>query len=134
RIRLFDAPNAALKGARLLAALTPELRTRPVAVLAHMAPIYAVIAASVTRPLRVPLLLWFTHYRQSRTLELAERLSTRVLTVSSGSFPLPSDKVVWTGHGIELPEDPPSPRSPDGTLRLLALGRTSPAKGLDGLL
>ena len=84
----------------------------------------------VTRPLRVPLLLWFTHWRQSPTLRLAERLSTKILSVSEQSFPLPSRKVVATGHGIEVPAERPAPRAHDGTLRIVSLGRTSPAKGL----
>jgi glycosyltransferase involved in cell wall biosynthesis len=134
RVRAFDAPGQPLKAARLLAALAPELRQRPVAVLAHMAPVYAVVAAAVTRPLRVPLLLWFTHWRASRTLELAERASTRILSVSARSFPLPSSKLVATGHGIEVPAELPPSRADDGVLRLLALGRTSPAKGLGALL
>src|SRR4029077_9746956 len=82
RVRVFDAPVSPLKAVRLLAALAPELRGRPVAVLAHMAPVYAVVAATATRPLRVPLLLWFTHWRASRVLRLAERASTKVLSVS----------------------------------------------------
>ena len=63
----------ALRGARLAAALAAELRTRPAAVLAHMAPIYAVLSAPLARPLGVPVLLWFTHWRRSRLLEVAER-------------------------------------------------------------
>jgi glycosyltransferase involved in cell wall biosynthesis len=134
RVRVFDAPASPLKAVRLLAALAPELRRRPVAVLAHMAPVYAVVAASATRPLRVPLLLWFTHWHASRMLLLAERVSTKVLSVSERSFPLSSAKLVATGHGIEVPAELPPPRSDDGVFRLLALGRTSPAKGLDAVV
>ena len=134
RVRAFDAPGPPLKAARLLTALVPELRQRPVAVLAHMAPVYAVVAAAAPRPLRIPLLLWFTHWRASRTLQLAERASTRVLSVNARSFPIRSGKLVETGHGIELPAELPPARPDDGMLRLLALGRSSPAKGLTALL
>jgi glycosyltransferase involved in cell wall biosynthesis len=133
RVRSFAARGPVLKAARLLALLVPELRRRPVAVLAHMAPAYAVVAAAVTRPRRVPLLLWFTHWRASRLLQLAERVSTRVLSVNARSFPFASAKLVATGHGIELP-DTPAVHEPQQTLRLLALGRTSPAKGLTTLV
>jgi glycosyltransferase involved in cell wall biosynthesis len=134
RVKTFGAATRAGRAVRLLAALAPELRRRPVAVLAHMAPIYAVLAAPLARPLRVPVGLWFTHWRASRTLRLAELLSTRVLTVDRVSFPLPSAKVVPIGHGIELDGMPAPGRDGDGALRLLALGRTSPAKGLDAIL
>jgi glycosyltransferase involved in cell wall biosynthesis len=133
RIKSIAAPNQALRGARFAAALAPELRTRPVAVLAHMSPIYAVLAAPLTRPLRVPLLLWFTHWRASRMLRVAERVSTRVLTVDRRSFPLASRKVVPIGHGIDVSAIP-CVEQQEGPLRLLALGRTSPAKGLDTIV
>jgi glycosyltransferase involved in cell wall biosynthesis len=133
RVRSFAARGPVLKAARLLAALVPELRRRPVAVLAHMAPAYALVAAPVTRPFRIPLLLWFTHWRSSRLLQLAERVSTRVLSVNERSFPLRSSKLVATGHGVEVPEQVVV-HADDATLRLLALGRTSPAKGLETLV
>jgi glycosyltransferase involved in cell wall biosynthesis len=86
------------------------------------------------RPLRRPLLLWFTHWRDSRALRLAERAATRVLSVGSASFPFPTPKLIVTGHGVEVPSQPVPQRSEDGVLRLLALGRTSPAKGLDAIV
>jgi glycosyltransferase involved in cell wall biosynthesis len=130
RVRTIAAPTQALRGVRLAAALAAELRPRPAAVLAHMAPIYAVLSAPLARPLGVPVLLWFTHWRRSRLLEVAERLSTKVLSVDRRSFPLESTKVVAVGHGIDVDSFAPTARVDDGVLRLLALGRTSPAKGL----
>jgi glycosyltransferase involved in cell wall biosynthesis len=129
RVRTFGSGGRARRTAHLSRALAAELRPRPIAVLAHMAPIYAVVAAPLARPARVPLLLWFTHWRTSPLLRLAERLSTRVLSVDARSFPFPTSKLVAVGHGIELGAPVP-PRAEDGRLRLLALGRTSPAKGL----
>jgi glycosyltransferase involved in cell wall biosynthesis len=132
RVKEIAASSQLLRGARLAAALAPELRTRPVAVLAHMSPIYAVLAAPLVRPLRIPLLLWFTHWRSSRLLQLAERVSTRVLTVDRSAFPLASPKVTPIGHGIDVGSLPCVAQQP--SLRLLALGRTSPAKGLDTIV
>src|SRR5437899_4834092 len=132
RVKVIDAPNQALRGARFAAALMPELRPRPTAVLAHMSPIYAVLAAPLVRPLGIPLLLWCTHWRAARLLHLAERVSTRVLTVDTRSFPFASTKVTPIGHGIDVSALPcVTPAEP---LRLLALGRTSPAKGLDTIV
>lgn len=132
RVKVIAAPTQALRGVRLAAALLPELRPRPVAVLAHMSPIYAVLAAPLVRPLRIPLLLWFTHWRSSRLLTLAERASTRVLTVDRRSFPFASAKVTPIGHGIDVGALPCVAQGE--SLRLLALGRTSPAKGLDTIV
>jgi glycosyltransferase involved in cell wall biosynthesis len=94
-----------------------------------MCPIYAVLAAPLARPLGVRVLLWFTHWRASRLLRLAERVSTTVVSVDRGSFPLESRKLVATGHGIDLAEFPPVVHARDGAQRLDAQGRTTPAKG-----
>jgi glycosyltransferase involved in cell wall biosynthesis len=129
-VRLFGAPSRAARGRRLVTALP----RRPAAVLAHMVPLYVVLAAPVVRPRRVPVLLWFTHWKPSRTLALAERLSTHVLTVDERTFPLASRKVVAIGHGIDTDAFACVAREPAPRLRALALGRTSPAKGLETIV
>jgi glycosyltransferase involved in cell wall biosynthesis len=132
RVRTFRAPYKALRGARFEAALSRELPgLRGGAVVAHMCPIYSVLAAPLVRPLRVPLVLWFTHWRASRLLRAAERASTAVTSVDLRSFPLPSAKLRAIGHGIDLEEFPCSPPREGSGVRLLALGRYSTAKGLD---
>jgi len=135
RVRTFRARNRAGRGLRFEAALARELPAlRGGAVIAHMCPIYAVLAAPLVRPLRVPLLLWFTHWRASRLLAAAERLSTAVISVDRRSFPLASGKVRAIGHGIDLSEFSCTPPDEGEGFRLLALGRYSRAKGLDVIL
>jgi len=133
RTRTFRAGTRVGRGVRFETALGAELGgLRGGAVVAHMCPIYAVLAAPLVRPLRIPLLLWFTHWKASRLLRAAERVSTAILSVDRRSFPLGSGKVRAIGHGIDLAEFPCVGERPTGaTLRLLALGRYSPAKGLD---
>jgi glycosyltransferase involved in cell wall biosynthesis len=135
RIRPFRSRTKAGRGLRFEAALVRELPAlRGGAVFAHMCPIYAVLAAPLVRPLRVPLLLWFTHWKASRLLRAAERVSTAVVSVDRRSFPLASGKVRAIGHGIDLSEFTCAAASDGDALRLLALGRYSPAKGLDVVL
>ena len=135
RVRTFRSRAKAGRGVRFETALVAELPgLRGGAVVAHMCPIYAVLAAPLVRPLRIPLVLWFTHWHASRLLRLAERASSAVASVDERSFPLPSRKVRAIGHGIDLGEFPcAEPRELD-TLRVLALGRYSPAKGLETVL
>jgi glycosyltransferase involved in cell wall biosynthesis len=126
----YRAPTRFRRGLRFEAALARELsRGRPLAVLAHMCPIYAVLAAPLARPLRVPVLLWFTQWRATRLLRFADRVSNVVLTVDREASPLRSAKLRSIGHGID-PDELACREEPEGPLRALALGRTSRSKGL----
>jgi glycosyltransferase involved in cell wall biosynthesis len=134
-VRVIGAPFRTLRGLNYEVALLRSMRPRPVGLIAHMSPIYAVLAAPLLRPVGVPVVLWFTHWKPSRLLRLAERLSNKVVSVARGSFPLSSDKVIPIGHGIDMAQFPCQDRG-DATppLRALALGRTSPAKGLEAIV
>jgi glycosyltransferase involved in cell wall biosynthesis len=133
RVHEFGAATQLQRGVRFEAALVREVRPRPVGVVAHMIPLYAVIAAPVVRPLGIPLVLWYTHWKAHAVVRAAEKVSTAVGSVYVGSFPLRSRKVHALGHGIDVreftcTEAPPPP------LRALVLGRYSPAKGLETIL
>jgi len=104
------------------------------AVVAHMIPLYVVLAAPLVRPRRTPLLLWYTHWKASTTLRAAERLATTIVTVDRRSFPLDSSKVLPIGHGIDVDEFACTDRSSRSGLRALVLGRYSPAKGIETIL
>ncbi|HEY7178979.1 MAG TPA: glycosyltransferase family 4 protein [Gaiella sp.] len=135
RVRTFSAGRRAGRGLRFETALARELTgPRPAAVLAHMCPIYAVLAAPLARPLGVKVLLWFTHWRKSRLLSTATRASTKVLSVDARTFPLKTRKLVAIGHGIDVSDLPCVKRPDREPFTLLALGRTSPAKGLVTIL
>ena len=135
RFRSFAAPTQALRGLRFEVALARELvHGRPTAILAHMSPIYAVLAAPLARPLRVPLLLWFTQQRAGAALGRAERVVDSILTVDVRSVPLASPKVRAIGHGIDVDGFACVERADTTPLRLLSLGRYSEVKGHDVVL
>jgi glycosyltransferase involved in cell wall biosynthesis len=95
-----------------------------------MVPLYALLAAPLAKPLRLPILLWYTHWNASRSLRLALPLVDAVLTVGAGSFPLPTSKLHATGHAIDVERFAPGPPRPRAArVRLLALGRTARWKG-----
>jgi glycosyltransferase involved in cell wall biosynthesis len=135
-VHLFHSRTRAGRGLRFESALTRELARGPrgTFVLAHMCPIYAVLAAPIARPLGCHVLLWFTHWRASRLLAAAERLANAVVTVEERTFPLPSRKIVPIGHGIDLSAFPCAVRPGSDSLSLLCLGRTSPAKGIETII
>lgn len=133
-VHVIGAPTRLQRGLKYAWALAGCLRHRPIGLIAHMSPIYAVLAA----PLRltgVPVVLWFTHWKPSRLLRLSELCSNKVVSVARGSFPIPSDKVIPIGHGIDMAQFPCQDHG-EATppLRALALGRTSPAKGLESIV
>jgi glycosyltransferase involved in cell wall biosynthesis len=111
-------------------------------ILVHMAPVYLNLAAPLAKLHRVPLLLWFAHPSRTATLRMADRLCDVVLTSLPGAYPLASDKVRVVGQAIDTqslrlsdPHRDPSDRHGDQSgLRVVALGRTSPAKGFDVVL
>ena len=99
-----------------------------------MSPIYAVLAGPLCRMSHTRLVLWYTHWRKTRLLRIAEQLSNVVLSVDRRSFPFPSAKVIATGHGIDLDEFPCTEHPRSERLRLLSLGRYSRAKGIDTVI
>jgi glycosyltransferase involved in cell wall biosynthesis len=136
RLRTFGAPARAQRLVRYVTAIRGELRVRPIGVVAHMVPLYAVVAAPFVRPRGVPLLLWYTHWKAHLVLRAGIAVSTHVLSVDERSFPLRSRKLHAIGHGIDLSEFPCQPvsRSNGRPLRVVALGRYSPPKKLEELI
>jgi glycosyltransferase involved in cell wall biosynthesis len=135
RVHEFRSATQFQRGARFAAALVRELRPRPLGVVAHMIPLYVVVAAPIVRPLRVPLLLWYTHWKAHPLVRVAERLATGVISVDRRSFPFATPKLRAVGHGIDLSEfECSDARTGDGPLRALALGRYSSTKGLETIV
>src|SRR5687768_9626689 len=137
RVVTFGGGSRLGRGVRFVRALVPELRGAD-ALLAHMCPIYAVLAAPLARPLRVPVLLWFAHWNRTRLLRAAARVSNLLLSVDRRSFPVDTPKLVPIGHGIDFSTLPcregdrvSETQSP---VRAVVLGRTSPAKGIETML
>lgn len=133
RVRLFGSTARLGRGARFEHALVSELarRPRPAAVIAHMCPIYAVLAAPLARPLGTEVMLWYAHWNRTHMLEAAVRASSVVVSVDTRSVPVASPKVVGIGHGIEVADFTCEPPPATGRLELVSLGRYSAAKGID---
>ncbi|HYX77587.1 MAG TPA: glycosyltransferase family 4 protein [Gaiellaceae bacterium] len=131
-VRTFGAANRLGRLVRFERELVHALPAD--AVVAHMIPVYVLLAAPLVRPRRIPLLLWYTHWKASAQLRAAERLATVVVSVDRRSFPLDSAKVRPIGHGIDVSEFDCSQRPAHDGVRALVLGRYSPAKGLETIL
>jgi glycosyltransferase involved in cell wall biosynthesis len=136
RVRTFGARTRLRRALCYVGALREELREPPIAVVAHMIPLYAVVAAPLVRPRRIPLMLWYTHWKSHVVLRMARAVCTHVLSLDERSFPLRSRKVHGIGHGIDVDEFPCQPVQPSAgrSLRVLSLGRYSPPKKLDEMI
>ncbi len=136
RLRVFGAPTRAQRARRYISALVSELHEPPLAVVGHMVPLYTVVAAPFVRVRRVPLMLWYTHWKAHTVLRLAGLVCTHLLSLDVRSYPLRSPKVHGIGHGIDLSEFPCQPvRSSEGrSFRVLSLGRYTPPKKLDEMI
>jgi glycosyltransferase involved in cell wall biosynthesis len=134
RARSFRSATKVGRGLRFEAALLRELSPRPLAVVAHMCPVYAVIAAPLVRPARVPLVLWYTHWKAHVVLRAGAALSTHVVSVDRRTLPIESAKLTAIGHGIEVGQFPCVEPQERGALKAAVVGRTSAAKGVDRVL
>jgi len=131
-VRVFGSAARAGRGFRFERELARSLPAE--AVVAHMIPLYVLLAAPLVRPRRIPLVLWYTHWNATWKLRAAERLATAVVSVDRRSFPLDSAKVRPIGHGIDVNEFSCAERARHDGLHALVLGRYSPAKGLPTIL
>ncbi|MBA2448931.1 MAG: glycosyltransferase family 4 protein [Chloroflexi bacterium] len=104
------------------------------AVLAHMAPIFAVAAAPLARLARRPLFLWYAHGQVSPMLRLAHALVAGAGTSTTAGFRIRSGKLTITGQGIDTERFRPVSGAPAGPPTILSVGRFSPIKGFETVL
>jgi glycosyltransferase involved in cell wall biosynthesis len=136
RLRVFGAPMRLQRARRFLSGLVSELREPPLAVIGHMVPLYTVVAAPFVRARRVPLMLWYTHWKAHAVLRAAGVVCTHLLSLDVRSYPLRSPKVHGIGHGIDLSEFPCQQAHPTAgrSFRVMSLGRYTPPKKLDEMI
>ncbi|MCC6405710.1 MAG: hypothetical protein IT453_00995, partial [Planctomycetes bacterium] len=98
------------------------------AVLAHMVPRYANVAAPFVQKNGARLYLWYTHGGVDARLERAVRQVEKVFTATPESLRVASPKTVVTGHGVDLAHFDPRGARPDEPTVLLSVGRLTPSK------
>lgn len=103
-------------------------RDRFDAVLAHMVPRYALVAAGPARRAGARLYLWYTHGAVDERLERAVGLCERVFTATDESLRIATPRKLVTGHGIDLAHFDARGAAPDEPPRLLSVGRLTPSK------
>jgi glycosyltransferase involved in cell wall biosynthesis len=98
------------------------------AVLAHMVPRYTLLSSRAARRAGARQYLWYTHGTVDERLVKAVAAADKVFTASEESLRVDTPKKVVTGHGIDLAHFAPRASEPVRPIRLLAVGRLTPAK------
>jgi len=106
------------------------------AVFVHMNPEYAVLSGLLWRAWGKKIGLWYTHKSVNFKLILAEKLAHVVFTASKESFRLKSDKLVVTGHGIDVEKlkGKSNKEKVGDKFNIVSVGRISPVKKYETLI
>jgi len=100
--------------------------------LTHMVPRYSTLAARQAQRHGVGHFLWYTHKGVDQRLKQAVKVVHKVFTASPESMRVDTPKKTVTGHGIDLQHfqsrGTSGPRAEGATMRLLSVGRLTPAK------
>ena len=103
--------------------------TRPDACFSHMMPAFTVMGGPILRAAGVRIVTWYAHPSLTRTLKVAHRFSSRMVTSLPQAYPYRQDKLVVVGQGIDTDVFRAGPESEDeGRPLLLCVGRLSPVK------
>ena len=100
-VRTFASPRKLGRGLQFEQSLHASLGGAD-AVLVHMVPEFAVLAAPEVRIRRIPFALWYTHWHGGRALRAATGVVDVVFSVDRSSFPLDSPKIREIGHAIDV--------------------------------
>ncbi len=96
--RGYSEPRRALVFYKILLGLL--IKHRYVACFAHMMPLFVVMGAPFLKVWRIPVTLWYAHPARHRQVEWGARLSRRVITSVTDSFPIPVPHLRVIGQGI----------------------------------
>ncbi len=100
------------------------------AVFAHMNQIYIILGGFFWRMLGKPIGLWYAHKAKSFSLWIAEKWTDFIFTNSKESFTIPTKKVNYFGHGINMGVSvrPESFTDTRDKYAILSIGRLTPDK------
>lgn len=103
------------------------------AVFFHMCPEYVVYGGFLARLYGKKLGMWYLHKSKNLKLVLANILANTIFTAHKDGYPIKSNKVVVTGHGINIDFSmfKPGPKNiNENFLKFLTVGRISESKDL----
>lgn len=109
-----------------------EYRREYDSVFVHMNQIYMILAGLWWRLAGKQIGLWYAHGTVTLGLRIATFITHTVFSVTKDSFPIPSPKLVVTGHGIDT--DTLIPKADKKQFDFITVGRVTSSKNLGTLL
>ncbi|MFA6523237.1 MAG: glycosyltransferase [Candidatus Peribacteraceae bacterium] len=102
----------------------------------HMSPVWGLLGAWWWVPCRIPVYLWYTHYKNSCSFRVTASFAKRLFCATSQSMPTyeGSPKKVVCGHGIDLSVWPKRENKSEDPRSLVAVHRLSRSKRVELLL
>ena len=105
------------------------------AILVHMVPKYAILAAPVAFFYKKPIYMWYTGVSAHWQLRLAVIFCKKVFTAHEAAMRVNTTKRIITGHGIDINKffslREISHRETISEITILSVGRITPSKGHD---
>ncbi len=103
------------------------------AILVHMIPKYAMLAAPIAFIYRKPMYMWYTGVSVHWQLKLAVKFCKKVFTAHEAAMRVHTPKRIITGHGIDVLKFRmrDSGFKSDASVTILSVGRITPSKGHD---
>ncbi len=105
------------------------------AVFVHMIPLWVILGGPIFKIYRKKVYLWYVHKSVNFTLKLAEKFTEKIFTASLESCRLESNKIVITGHGIDVNRFKNTDSEfKNDKFRIITAGRITPIKNYDILI
>ena len=101
----------------------------------HMIPLFTILGAPLLKLQGIPIVTWYAHPHLTRRLQMAHRMSNRMVASLATAYPYKQDKLTVVGQGIDTDIFAPDHcTTPDDPPLILYVGRLSPVKDLPTLL
>lgn len=104
------------------------------AVFVHMNQIYVILGGLFWKLWGKKISLWYAHGKIDWRLRLAEKLADIIFTSTKEGFRIKSKRVKIVGQGIDVGKFKPGKRKKTQFLKIVSVGRISPAKDYETLI
>lgn len=111
-----------------------QLVPKSTGIFAHMSPVFVIASWPVAFIYGKKIIFWYLHRSVTVRLRLAEKMCYKIVTAAKESLKISSNKIIETGHGINVEKYREERRWDSPVLRILSVGRISPIKNYETLI